>query len=336
MTPLILCLALFLCLGSDATEVRGMTISCQTWGQEWATDGFGDELDDLASLGVNWVAIHPYAGIRKDGSVRSRPLDPKDPPAWITRPIEKAHARGMSILVIPHLAQWGSGFSHRGAISFEDEAAWTRFFDEYASWIASVAEIAAHADAFCVGSELGGTSHRTAEWRTVIDGVRAKTKAHLVYSANWDEVERVPFWDAVDCIGVQAYYPLSDKPSPARFELVAAWKPILQRLELLHRRTGKPVVFTELGYNLSLDAARRPWDHRQAPETRRKSAEAIQTACLDAALSVLANDSDWLRGAFLWKWFVGPANDNFLLDTPAMRTVVRRAWKSTPDPSSTR
>src|SRR5262245_45788658 len=89
---------------ADARLVHGQTISFQHGGWEWGSDGFGQELDDLKALGVNWVSIHPYASIRGDGTVGSRRFDPDHPPEWILRPIREAHERGMSILVIPHLA----------------------------------------------------------------------------------------------------------------------------------------------------------------------------------------------------------------------------------------
>ena len=321
---------------ADATHVRGMTISCQTWGQEWATDGFADELAELRLLGVNWVAIHPYAGIRKDGSVRFRAFDVANPPDWITRPIEMAHEAGMSILVIPHLAHWGSGYSHRGGITFETEEHWQRFFTQYTEWISAVARVAKDADAFSVGSELGGTSHREEEWRRIIQAVRDASSTHLVYSANWDEVGRVAFWDAVDCIGVQAYYPISDREQPTDQELARGWKPVLRELRELHQKTGKPVVFTELGYDCSTKAATRPWEGAPRRQSDRSVGLDLQARCLDAALQAIENERSWLRGAFLWKWFVGPANDNFMIDTPRMRSVVRDAWQSTTSTSNPR
>ena len=105
---------------ADSRVVHGMTISCQSWGWEWGSDGFGRELDDLKTLGVNWVSIHPYASIQSDGTVGARRFDPDHPPEWILRPIREAHERGMSILVIPHIAYWGSPWSWRGAIDFQD------------------------------------------------------------------------------------------------------------------------------------------------------------------------------------------------------------------------
>ncbi len=49
--------------------VRGMTISCPQAGRVWGSDAMVETMRKLKSLGVNWVTIHPYAGIRKDGSV---------------------------------------------------------------------------------------------------------------------------------------------------------------------------------------------------------------------------------------------------------------------------
>ncbi|HEX8491003.1 MAG TPA: hypothetical protein VF626_08295, partial [Chthoniobacterales bacterium] len=48
---------------------KGMTVSCQTWGIEWQTPEMEKTLDELKSLGVNSIAIHPYAGIQEDGHV---------------------------------------------------------------------------------------------------------------------------------------------------------------------------------------------------------------------------------------------------------------------------
>jgi hypothetical protein len=44
---------------------KGMTVSCQTWGIEWQMPEMEATLDELKSLGVNSIAIHPYAQIRR-------------------------------------------------------------------------------------------------------------------------------------------------------------------------------------------------------------------------------------------------------------------------------
>jgi hypothetical protein len=314
---------------SDPLRVRGMTVSCQTWGWEWGSDEFASGLDELAELGVNWVAIHPYAEIEADGTVRARGLeDPANPPRWITRPIAEAHARGMSIFVIPHIAYWGSPWRWRGEIDFTDEASLERFFRTYGAWIAAVAHAACEADGFAVGNELDRLIVHDARWREVIALVRAQTRAHLTYASNWSDYARVPFWDALDAIGVQAYFPISQSADPSDDELEEGWKRVIAEVRAVHQRTGKPVVFTELGYNVSPNAARTPWTYDSARGDQRPAAEDLQRRCLAAALAAIEPEHDWLRGAFLWKWFVGPIrHGNFLMTTEPMRAVIAAAWR---------
>ncbi len=313
---------------TDLEQIRGVTISCQTWGKEWGEKGFADELDDLQSLGVNWVAIHPYAGISGDGSVKpiGGELDPARPPLWLSFPIQTASERRMGIMIVPHLAHWGSPFHSRGAIDFSDAQCLERFFRGYEDWIVSLAQAARAADAFCIGSELDSLLDEPDRWRELIRAVREVTPARLTYAANWDRYAEVPFWSELDAIGIQAYFPLSDEPYPRVEILRAAWEQVLAPLRELHRRTGKPVVFTEFGYHCSEDAARAPWIDTTS---RTEDACALQERCLDIALSAIAPESAWLRGAFLWKWFVGEPDRNdrtFELDTPRMRMALQRAW----------
>jgi len=312
---------------TDATHVRGMTISCHGWGREWGTDAFARELDDLRALGVNWVAIHPYAGIGGDGSLSWREMDPASPPDWIARPIREAHARGMSIFVVPHIAQWGSPWRYRGEIDFADAATIERFFADYTRWITLLGRCAKGADGFAVASELDLLGKHESRWRAVITELRAATEARLTWAASWNHYAGVSFWDAVDAIGIQAYFPLSTADDPTADELRAAWTPILADLRQLHERTGKPIVFTELGYNCSLAAAREPWAYATERGEALARAESLQVRCLDSALSVIAQESEWLRGAILWKWFVGPTKrENFLMSEPAIRAVLARSW----------
>lgn len=311
-------------------EVRGMTISCQTWGWEWGTDEFALELEELRDIGVNWVAIHPYARIHRDGHLSWRRLgngESGEPPEHIARPIREAHARGLSILIKPHLAYWGSPFAWRGDIAFEDPASSERFWSDYKRWIAEIAEAGSEADAFAVGTELDRTVGDEGHWREVIAEVRRRTDAQLTYAANWDTYAAVGFWDALDAVGIQAYFPLSNSAAPRRGDLLDGWALALEPLRTLHRSTGKPVVFTELGYNLSTRAAAQPWDHEVAASTEQEAAERLQALCLRTGLEVLQRERAWLRGAFLWKWFVGPTRgENFLVDTPQLRGTLSELW----------
>ena len=305
-------------------EVRGMTISCPGWGRVWGSDAMVETMRKLKSLGVNWITIHPYAGIRKDGTVGGGLFSE---PSSMRRPIEEAHRLGLKIMIKPHLAYWGSGFSWRGAITFETEEQWSRFFSTYESWITWLAEGCGDADAFVVGTELDQTAGFEDRWRRIIESVRARTRAPLTYSAGWDSYEKIGFWDALDVIGIQSYFPLVDHEGlPTARELEASWGRLVERLNAYAKRHNRKIVLGELGYNRSSAAARRPWEYRQGGD----DAEEIQRRCLTAALRAIEG-SDTIVGAFLWKWFPGETpRGNFLKSSPAMREVIRTHWAVNP------
>jgi hypothetical protein len=133
----------------------------------------------------------------------------------------------------------------------------------------------------------------------------------------------VPFWDALDVIGVQGYFPLAEQPGLPELEaLRAAWADRLDQLGAFARQHDRKVVLAELGYSRSEQAAMRPWDGREGGA----HAEETQRRCLAAALEQL-DGNDVVVGAFLWKWFAGPTGrENFLMSTPAMRDVIAEYW----------
>jgi hypothetical protein len=316
-------LAAWSAAAEPATRVRGITVSTHRSNGAWDSETLDETFADLRSLGSNWVAIHPYASISRDGTVRFAPLEPGQPPRWLRRPIEEAHRQALQILIKPHLAHWRSGFSWRGEIAFEDEASWQRFFETYGEWIVALARVARDADAFAVGTELDRTVHRERDWRRLIARVRAETRAPLTYASNWSDYHRVPFWRALDAIGVQAYFPLATAPGADDDALRRSWSEGMRRLREVADRVDKDVVFTELGYPHSFDAAVRPWAFgSQGPD-----AAPVAEACLRAALEAIENEPRVI-GAFLWKWFPMPRTRgrDFELDTPGMRRVIHAAW----------
>ncbi len=313
---------------TDHAIVRGMTISCPGVGELWGSDDMVASMRTLRDLGVNWIAIHPYAGINADGTVSTgrRGRDMYDDPTWLVRPIREAHALGLKIMIKPHIAYWGSPFSWRGEIEFETDEQWDRFFTTYTAWITRVAELTRDADAFVVGTELDRTVRFDDRWRAIIRQIRATTPAPLTYAANWDSYERVRFWDDLDVIGVQGYFPLVNHTNvPAVEELEAGWADLARRLDAYADRYHRKVLFAELGYDRSVTAASRPWEGRNGGE----NAAEIQRRCMTIALAALERHDDTFVGAFLWKWFPGERQrGDFIMSTPAMQRIIGDAWRT--------
>ena len=313
-----------LIMASSPDFNRGMTVSCHGSGQTWGTKAFHDELDRLKKLGVDSIAIHPYSFLSKDGTLRWRLKDDGSFPDYYVTPVREVQKRGMTIMVKPHVGYWGSGFSWRGEIQFEDPAARKRFEDSYHRWIVELAKASDGADFFVVGAELKGFLDKPQFWRDLIKDVCKQTSARLTYAANWDTYNVVDFWDDLDYIGVQAYFPITDQPDPNHQAIKQGWQPILSDLRNTHTQYGKPVLFTEMGYNRSMKTAAEPWAYEQDEDQR---AEELQARCLEVGLQMLRQEKSWIQGAWLWKWFAGPARRaNYKLDTPLIRDVIRESY----------
>lgn len=306
--------------------IRGMTVSCPWWGETWGSAHMAEALETLSGLGVGWAALHPYARIRRDGSLQFFPAADVE---YLQKAVELARARGISLFWTPHLAYWGS-FSWRGEIDFgADEAAWGRFFDDYERFIVDQARFAETAGVplFSLGVELERTMHREKEWRRIIQAVRAVYRGKLTYSANWDGVSRVRFWDALDLIGVQAYFPLADasSPFPSSREIEARWRLHLGALtELSKKHQDRPLLFTELGFSRSTKAATEPWLPRVDAEPE---VIELRRRLIETSLRVLEGEPR-LVGLFFWKWIPGRVGHDrdFSMRDPEAIAALRARW----------
>ena len=307
----------------DGSIVRGITISTHGSGQDWGHDVMVPTVRDIKTLGANWIATHPYGSISTDGSVGRRRFDGAVPGHW-TRPIEEAHALGLKVCIKPHLAYWGSGFSWRGDIAFDSEEEWARFWGDYSDWILRLAAACSEADAFVIGTELDKTLHDEARWRALIASVRKVYDGPITYAANWSDYKRVPFWDALDVIGIQGYFPITKEETPTAADIEAGWQRVIDELRDYSLAQGRNVVFTELGYNQSYITAAEPWNYRSDDE----GARAVQELCWQTALEAIATEPR-IVGALLWKWFPHPRpiGRNFQLATPPIMRIIANAWQ---------
>lgn len=107
-----------------------------------------------------------------------------------------------------------------------------------------------------------------ARWRALIAKVRTVYHGPLTYAANFDQYHRVGFWDALDLIGINAYFSLRpgtrERPLPGELEdaLVAGWDGVLDGIESFRAANGledRGVVFTEIGYTFRSNSTVRPW-----------------------------------------------------------------------------
>ena len=277
------------------------------WRGAFGDAGYGSEaslatLRRLRTLGVNWISLTPFGYMGSTSSTAIRRFPGGETDERITVETQRAHTLGIRVALKPHL--WLRGGAWQGALTFEDEAAFDAWLAEYRAFVLSYADLAEREkiDLLVVGTELkSATARGEAKWRALISDVRARYRGPLTYAANWDEAEHVPFWDALDFVGVQAYEPIASHAAPPAEELAAGWTRVADRLAALSSRTHKKILLTVLGYRADADAAMAPatWPEASAKPT---FDPACQAACYRAAFDALWG-RPWLAGIYVWKWF---------------------------------
>ena len=289
--------------------IRGATVgpieSSLFPGRGYGTPSTAALLDHLGRLGVTWVSVTPFGRIWSLSSSQilmdfEAPYE--DNRAGIERFIAQAHSRGIRVLLIPHL--WVETEGWRGEINPGSPQGWATYRASYRRFVMAWARTAgrAGADAFSIGVECGSWSGRFgAFWRGLIEQVRAVFPGVLTYSANWDEVENVLFWDQLDLIGINAFYPLADHDD-ATFEeyiqgALRAQRSVAEQAEVL----DKPVLFVEVGYTTRANAAVRPWLWPDGMDSVVVS-ETEQARALLASFRAFLPER-WFAGFFIWRWY---------------------------------
>ena len=328
----------------DAERVRGVNHAhVHRRGHGYGSERSAKTLTHLQKLGVNWIAITPFAyqETATDPKLRGFPgapgqtgffegTDPSMTDADIGREVAAAHERGIKVLLKPHVWSddfWGGDEWH-GTIDQNTPKAHAQWWRAYRRYVLYYAKLAAEhdVDAYCIGTELVKmTKGRGDRWRTLIHDVRAEYDGFVTYAAHWqNELWDIGFWDELDVIGVTAYFPLNAPPNATVDQLVNAWSAHRKRMAQLAARYDKPIVFLEAGYRPVLETHRKPWTHNggePAPNAQANAYRAIFRAFAD---------TPWWRGVLLWKTFTDPRIERHdtrlgfpFLDRPAERIVQR-------------
>lgn len=294
-------------------------------------------LPDLAALGATHVSVVPFAFQRRidDPDLRTN-YDAQwytESDSGIRTLARQADTLDLQLVLKPHIWIGGDGPDQWSAhIGFETEAEWQRWETQYRAWAMHYARLSAEISApiFVIGTELSRAAReREVFWRSLIADVRAVYDGRLTFAANWyEDFEHVPFWDALDAIGIQAYFPLSDAHAPPLDSLRAGWAEHEAAIEAVHERTGKPVLFTEIGYRDVPFAAARPWEWpiRRAPV---ETPDPDLQARLFEAFFAEVWPEPWMAGAILWKWHPPSDRDrtgDFTPQGKPAEAVIRQAF----------
>lgn len=266
----------------------------------------GPALEQLAATGANsvtFVVTWYQASVASTAIYRTSATSTD---AALIVALQKANALGLKVILKPHVdsqdGQW------RANIDPADTAAW---FANYAVMLDHYADLGRQYNVatLCIGAELITMSTapaNEARWRALVSDIRGRFPGKLTYSANWgsgdfaEEFTRISFWDALDYLGISAYFVLADTNTPTVASIKARWADWqANKIGPFHAKWGKPVLFTEGGYRSADGTAREPfnaWDNWPLDTQE-------QVDCWEALFESWAN-VPWFVGGGFWSWNV--------------------------------
>ncbi|MGB3056656.1 MAG: hypothetical protein WBC16_00655, partial [Candidatus Omnitrophota bacterium] len=242
-----------------------------TWSKEGYTNPSSDEsLAEVRGLGADWASILVtwYQTNCWSGDIQMTERTPSD--ESIIHAIRKAHELGMKVMLKPHLDLLDtSDGSWRGEIGCLKDPDWDEWFRKYAKFIMHYVDIAnkEKVEMICIGTELSTSATvKGYLWNDLIKKVRNNYWGLLTYAAHWDRYLDIRFWDQLDYVGINAYFPLTEEMDPSYEELKSGLARWVEEMDEFQKRVNKPIIFPEAGCNSADGAAIRPWEHAPRKE----------------------------------------------------------------------
>ena len=271
----------------------------------------------MAATGANYatVLVTQYVSGPTSNTIAANGSTPTDPD--VIAAITNLQQQGIKVALKPHVDSLDAAHTWRGQFAPTNTAAWFASYQTFIVHYATIAQ-AQGADVFVIGCELktlSGSAYAS-NWTTIINAVRAVYTGPITYAANAsgsnDEFDSVSFWDQLDLIGVDGYFPLTNHADPTVAQLVSAWNTAagnkngfapeteLHNLQLAH--PSLPLIFTEIGYPSAAGSNEAPYNY--SPTGSYDPSE--QQDCYEAFFEVFSLDSSWVKGVFWWAWSVSP------------------------------
>ncbi|MCH8317989.1 MAG: hypothetical protein IIA88_05770 [Bacteroidetes bacterium] len=261
----------------------------------------------LTKINANWVAITPYAYA---GNNKPEIQFNSDWQWWGEKKegaratIQYAKKHKLKIMLKPHVWVFKQGWAGDFILHDEDEwKIWEHSYEKYIIYYAYLAQ-SMGVEMLSIGTEYKRAVQKRPEfWKELIIKIKRIYHGKLTYAANWDNFQNITFWDQLDYIGIDAYFPLSDKNTPTVKELMLAWKPYLNSIRSFQTAIKKPVLFTEYGYRSIDKAAGKQWELAENHWDFTGPANFdVQYNAYYALYQTFWNEP-WFAGGFIWKWY---------------------------------
>ncbi|MDA7558434.1 glycoside hydrolase, partial [Flavobacteriaceae bacterium] len=189
---------------------------------------FEKHVTPVMRINANYAAIMPYGFIRSSDEPNiiyntSRQWFGESK-SGAEQYIQELSRHNIRIMMKPHL--WIRG-EFTGHMTMTSDKNWEQLKQSYTTFIMEYAMLAesTKTEIFCIGTELEAfVKYDSKYWLGLIKKIKSVYSGKLTYAANWDEYYKIPFWDQLDYIGIDAYFPVSNAQTPLVEECLNAWQ----------------------------------------------------------------------------------------------------------------
>jgi hypothetical protein len=256
----------------------------------------------IKDVNAEWISLMPYGFIKEDeanffyGNGHQWWGESSEGTAAC---VLMAHQKGLKVMIKPHT--WVGRGGYTGDFELKNEADWQNFEKQYTKYVLEFAKVAdsTHAEIYCIATEFKKfVEKRPTFWKNLILEVKKVYKGKLTYAENWDCYDDVPFWNELDYVGIDGYFPLTEERNPSLETIKKGWKKHIDEISNFAEKVQKPILFTEFGYQNTDFTTQKPWETmNHFPEN-----DALQADAFRAVLSEVWQQK-WFAGGFVWKWF---------------------------------
>lgn len=274
---------------------------------------FEDTLNRLKQLYVNYLAINAF--VYQDTETNVEIYKHSDNTATddaLVYIIDQAHTKGFRVFLKINVdavnGEWRGNFAPTNA---------DIWFQNYQSIMTQYAVMAEQhsVEMFSAGCEFRSLAvpAYAAQWSNVIEAIRRNYTGKLTYSADWQTYTNKPFWNQLDYIGIDAYFPLDKDDDASAQDLKNDWfgcdlfggsitynnqfhgiNWVAQISNFKNKYTDKPVWFAEAGCGSADNSLYDPaWYAFPVPNMT------AQSNYYEGFFNVWTN-YNWFMGMFWW------------------------------------
>ncbi|MHA1150889.1 MAG: glycoside hydrolase family 113 [Promethearchaeota archaeon] len=276
----------------DISFQRGMSFT--TWGADsFNSSKAREEILKMKEIDIEWIGVNIWWIQENIDATEIEEGSWSDTAANITALFEFIHLNGMKVFFKPMLDSKDSVW--RSYIKASPK--WIKEYNRFIKYTAEIAENGS-VEVFCIGCEMGNWQVKSNAVRELIKDIRKIFSGDLTYAANHDSFWYIDWWDAVDIIGVDAYFSFTLSYDPTLQDMIDVWNGFYDEFHKFQKKWNKPILFTEIGCQNRDGCNIAPNDNKYSIKQDEKEFQMFYKSLFESKIWT----APWFKGTYWWIW----------------------------------